>query len=938
MSNEYNQSMSDGRCVVTDIPDNHIVATVHSSINHTQRREAWKGLDIGNYWDEEVLVGWAEDAVVKQVQERCTFWGQLSSSNKSIANVTFRSAVVIDFDTKWHDATRTRPAHLRHHPYSDSLAVTESLPWHALLHTSRSFGAPYTYTDGNGRLQRITKENNRILIPFLRPVPAEDATIFFTHIIPDILDGLGIADHVDMSGFTLSQCFFPALNNDPQYHARFQYHFHVGERFIDMEDFRENIESVRSMPRAVHVDLQLPNRASLRAHASSSEFSDEVEFDEDNDAEDVYDSDRAVSVRGVRTSFANQILTRTDTLLDASRIPFVIGDFHGDKEPCFCPQCDPTGDNTHRSNFGQANAFLSYSKKHHRYYVYCSSCHATYWERDIRAYLFAGAAEFHDALVRDAEGDARLFTSVSGTDAIYDIKRETWFHSKPDKTWFELPKGTQLNGTVSQTLVQQYSVYKDSLHMMLADYDFAKPKTRPYDLRRAINAEIEAVNQRIESLNKGSRGNTVLSLLVDPIHLGRTGIEWDAKRPYFLPAQNGWVNLSTMVLEPYQYDNFITDPIPTPFDPNASTTALTDFYTEVLGGAQEAESFQITMGYGICSDPIQNIFLICQGHAQNGKDTGFKIFENAFGSKYCASLGKASIQVASSKGERPQPDLTRLRFAYVAYTSEIEDGDYLSSAAVKQISGGTTLNHRDLHKSVEPFTFKGVFSIITNPPPKFDAGEALFTRVLYYNFPVQYHRKDESIDVSAFHKYADHEKISRLKADTAGTLAWFVEGAHKYIQNGKVLMQTDSMKSHARKYTEEIDTFQDFAKRFLEYDQHKTREQRGTKQVAKHRLSLPDLRKLYNQYRESDNRKPVAQSRVEAGLARYMNYLKLNAPSYVETKGVKYAEFWSINKENICAIAEFADSALLAKCLGSDPNKLISLMKSSVIIQDESDY
>lgn len=261
----------------------------------------------------------------------------------------------------------------------------------------------------------------------------------------------------------------------------------------------------------------------------------------------------------------------------------------------------------------------------------------------------------------------------------------------------------------------------------------------------------------------------------------------------------------------------------------------------------------------------------------------------------------------------------------MAYTSEIEDGDYLSSAAVKQMSGGTTLSHRDIQKTVEPFTFKGVFSIITNPPPKFDAGEALFTRVLYFHFPVQYHRKDEEIEVSDLHKYADHQKIATLKADTTGTLAWFVQGAYNYIQNGKELIQTETMKTHARKYTEEIDTFQDFAKRFLVYDQQKTREQRGTKMVAKHRLSLPDLRKLYNQYRESDNRKQVAQSRVEAGLGRYMNSLKLDHPSYVESKGVKYVEFWSLNEDNLGAMLDFADADLLGKILGYDPNQIVKM-------------
>jgi putative DNA primase/helicase len=136
----------------------------------------------------------------------------------------------------------------------------------------------------------------------------------------------------------------------------------------------------------------------------------------------------------------------------------------------------------------------------------------------------------------------------------------------------------------------------------------------------------------------------------------------------------------------------------------------------------------------------------------------------------------------------------RLRGARLLLAGETGEGDRLNVALVKALSGGDTIACRLLYENAI-VEFVPVFSpwLVTNHRPAIrEQSEAIWRRVRLVPFTVTIPRRER-----------DPGLQGKLLAELPGVLAWIVEGARLYLEEG--LQAPDAVESATKTYRDEED-------------------------------------------------------------------------------------------------------------------------------------
>jgi putative DNA primase/helicase len=266
--------------------------------------------------------------------------------------------------------------------------------------------------------------------------------------------------------------------------------------------------------------------------------------------------------------------------------------------------------------------------------------------------------------------------------------------------------------------------------------------------------------------------------------------------PYLLNAPNGTIDLRTGELRPHERGDLITHCVAVHYDPAARAANWDSFHERVLPGRELRAYVHRMAGAAAIGDNRDELLHVLLGGGANGKSKFAETIRAALGSYAAVASPELFLE---RHGGGPRPELVRLRGVRLLTASETEQGDRLSVALIKALTGGDTIAARLLHSN-EIVEYVPLFSpwLRTNHRPAIrEVSEAVWRRVRLVPFAVTIPREERNTDLQR-----------QLLAELAGVLAWIVRGARSYLDQG--LDPPDEVAAATAIYREEEDVLAAF--------------------------------------------------------------------------------------------------------------------------------
>ena len=247
---------------------------------------------------------------------------------------------------------------------------------------------------------------------------------------------------------------------------------------------------------------------------------------------------------------------------------------------------------------------------------------------------------------------------------------------------------------------------------------------------------------------------------------------------FLFNCNNGVINLKTGELSPHDRDLLFTKISPIEYNkdakcPNWITFLESIFLTPEGNPDQELIEFlQRAIGYSFTGETKEQVMFFLFGNGRNGKSTFINVIQDLLGDYGRQTSSETFLKKKNDGGINN--DVARLDGARFVSAVESEEGQQLSEALVKQITGGEKMSARFPSQEYFEFTpeFKVFFTTNHKPIVK-NNDEGIWRRVKLIPFTVTI--PEDKID---------YDLSKKLSNEMAGILRWAVEGCLKWQQGG----------------------------------------------------------------------------------------------------------------------------------------------------------
>ncbi len=220
--------------------------------------------------------------------------------------------------------------------------------------------------------------------------------------------------------------------------------------------------------------------------------------------------------------------------------------------------------------------------------------------------------------------------------------------------------------------------------------------------------------------------------------------------PNLLGCQNGVLELDTGTFRDYKKEDYITDPIPVTYNPDATCPEISKFINSITPIEADHETLFDILASGAYRKALMFIGFII-GHGSTGSSQYVHLIEKFYGAKSIEGLSLREV----SEGRFALSNLENARFSIV---NEVESVNASGTGKIKEISGGDRISSDVKYEKNRcrylPFTkmlFKG------NSIPKFaDASYGFKRRYRKTFLPYKF---VSSVDSSKLNQRQDDPKI-----------------------------------------------------------------------------------------------------------------------------------------------------------------------------------
>jgi len=267
--------------------------------------------------------------------------------------------------------------------------------------------------------------------------------------------------------------------------------------------------------------------------------------------------------------------------------------------------------------------------------------------------------------------------------------------------------------------------------------------------------------------------------------------------PYLLGVMNGVVNLRTGTLENPSSSLLVTKRANVAFDSNASGKTFEAFLRSVVPDAKEREFLICWLGYVLSGLVTEQYFLFIHGKGANGKSVLAEFIAWLLGD-YALRIDTQMLMRQNRNSQAASPDVVNLAGRRLVYCSETTDGQRLDDARVKEMTGGDTLQGRELYAR-SPITFSPTHKLLmvgNHTPIVQDDSDGMWRRIKTLLFPSQFQPGDEGYDPDI---------LAKLKADGPGALNVLLRGFAQFQRSG--IQIPESMTRATQQYRDDQDLF-----------------------------------------------------------------------------------------------------------------------------------
>jgi putative DNA primase/helicase len=264
------------------------------------------------------------------------------------------------------------------------------------------------------------------------------------------------------------------------------------------------------------------------------------------------------------------------------------------------------------------------------------------------------------------------------------------------------------------------------------------------------------------------------------------------KHAHLLNCRNGVVNLKTGALMPHDMTLKLTKLVNLDYGPHATCPVFLQSFGRVLPG--KLDHIQKCLGYTVTAETIEKVVFICYGTGNNGKTTLMETVRRVFAEYSCKIMIDSLMSKATGESNNTMSDLSDLKGARFASTSETESGQRLSEGKLKRITQGMGVikSARKYENTIEFFESHKLW-IDANHLPVIKGNDlAIWNRM--YTIPFAVALSNDQIDKSL---------PSKLDAEAEGILAWIVAGAVRWYAEG--LGKPDWVQEAQDDYRSEMD-------------------------------------------------------------------------------------------------------------------------------------
>lgn len=375
------------------------------------------------------------------------------------------------------------------------------------------------------------------------------------------------------------------------------------------------------------------------------------------------------------------------------------------------------------------------------------------------------AGMLYDALQKEEDGDAAVFTELFEGQVAHDHAEGQWYlwggqYWEPDTT------NAIINLLRTEVAGQYAQRYADLIKEDKSD------TAKPY-------------GKRAERLHTRRRKEHVLWAAASRPGLALSGDEWDS-HPWLVGTPNGVIDLETGQFRSGRPRDWIRTVIPTTWQ-GLETPAprWEQFLDEIFDHDREIVEFvHRLLGYGLTGLTTEHAFPILWGpQGRNGKSTFLETLAAVLGPDITMSIPSDELMHSYRGGTGPQPYVVKMRGKRIIWSSETNPDRRLDGETVKKLTGGDRIHAHAKYQNPIEFSPTHLLLLLTNHKPKIEAMDnAIWDRVHLIPFDLRFVDNPQRENERPRDPYLPH----KLREEREGILAWLVRGCLAWKDRGRL--------------------------------------------------------------------------------------------------------------------------------------------------------
>ena len=315
------------------------------------------------------------------------------------------------------------------------------------------------------------------------------------------------------------------------------------------------------------------------------------------------------------------------------------------------------------------------------------------------------------------------------------------------------------------------------------------------DMTQEEIAKVTLIGKHAAGMGYANRISAMLSLAQSGLATPADAFDVD---PFGINFPNGYYNLKDNTFFPSDSKYMCTNVTGYDYVTDKECPKFTEFLRKIIPNDATREFFEQCVGMSVVGKVYEEVMVFLVGDGCNGKSTLANILSQVMGT-YSTSLQPDVL--TSMTGSRTPPDVAEVRGKRIVFISETEEGDTLSTKALKRLCSNERLAVRRLYCMPETFIPSHTIFYSTNHKPRVSSNDnGTWRRIKIIPFTYQF-KEEEKIT-----NFAD----KLLAEEGPAILHWVIECAKKFMNNGMKLIAPAEVKTEVEEYKQNEDVMAQF--------------------------------------------------------------------------------------------------------------------------------